>query len=283
LKISLRVRDKDKKREVKTIKKMNKEINRTGTASTKIFDNRSLESDYSTLIPLLKEGLRVLDIGCGTGAISKGIAEKVGENGLVIGIDNTKHFIDSGKESYKSVTNLTLIHADLFAFDPKEKFDLIVAARVLQWLNNPKDALKKMVSMLKPNGYISILDYNHTALEWQPKPPKSMQTFYQTFLKWRADAGMNNQIAEDLPDYFKELGFNSIDVLNATEIYKKGAANFLSKIGIWSKVAGSRQMVEEGYLTDELRLKAIDDYNNWIETDAQYMVMSLKEVRGKIN
>jgi ubiquinone/menaquinone biosynthesis C-methylase UbiE len=261
---------------------MNKEINREGTASTTIFDNRSLESDYATLMPLLTDGLRVLDIGCGTGAISKGIAEKVGKNGYVVGIDNTKKFIDSGKESYKDVANLALFHADLFTFEADEKFDLIVAARVLQWLNNPKEALKKMITLLKPNGYISILDYNHTALEWQPKPPESIQLFYQTFLKWRADAGMNNQIAEDLPDYFKELGFKSIEVLNANEIYKKSNANFLSKISIWSKVAESRQMVEEGYLTDDLRLKAMKEYNHWIETDAESMVMVLKEVRGKI-
>jgi hypothetical protein len=39
-------------------------------------------------------------------------------------------------------------------------------------------------------------------------------------------------------------------------------------------------MVEEGYITDDDRLKAIEDYNKWIESDAQLMVMKLKEVRG---
>jgi hypothetical protein len=109
-----------------------------------------------------------------------------------------------------------------------------------------------------------------------------MQHFYQTFLQWRADAGMNNQIAEDLPAYFKETGFHSIEVFSADEVYKKGEPNFLAKIGIWSKVAGSRQMVEEGYLKEEDRLQAIEEYNHWIETDAELMTMKLKEVRGRI-
>jgi ubiquinone/menaquinone biosynthesis C-methylase UbiE len=261
---------------------MNKHIERDGQTTTKIFDNRSLQSDYATLIPLLRNGLKVLDVGCGTGAISKGIAQMVSPNGHVTGIDNTEAFIKSGKESYYVVPNLELIHADLFTYEPEEKFDLIVAARVLQWLSNPKEALLKFKSMLKPHGQVSVLDYNHTALEWEPEPPKSMQHFYQTFLQWRADAGMNNQIAEDLPAYFKETGFHSIEVFNADEVYKKGEPNFLLKIGIWSKVAASRQMVEEGYLEEEDRLQAIEEYNHWIETDAELMTMKLKEVRGRI-
>jgi ubiquinone/menaquinone biosynthesis C-methylase UbiE len=112
----------------------------------------------------LGPGLRVLDVGCGTGAISKDIAAQVGDTGHVTGIDNTEYFIQSGKETYADVKNLDLIYTDLFAYEPEEKFDLIVAARVLQWLNNPVEALKKMYSLLKPGGMVSILDYNHEAL-----------------------------------------------------------------------------------------------------------------------
>jgi ubiquinone/menaquinone biosynthesis C-methylase UbiE len=262
--------------------KINKVIKRDGQNATKIFDDRSVESDYATLVPILKEGLRVLDVGCGTGAISKGIAHYVGKTGHVVGIDNTEHFIQSGKESYGSITNLELIHADMFEFEPAGKFDLIVSARVLQWLNNPKEALKKLKSMLKPNGQVSILDYDHTELEWKPDPPESMLNFYKTFLKWRADAGMNNRIANDIAAYFEETGFHSIEVLNANEVYEKGDHNFSSKLGIWSKVAGLMQMVEEGYLKDQDRLQAIEEYDHWIETDAEVMIMKLNEVRGKI-
>ncbi|WP_281227647.1 class I SAM-dependent methyltransferase [Flavobacterium aquiphilum] len=124
--------------------KENKHIQRESQQSTKIFDDRSLTNDYRNLSSILKPGMKVLDVGCGTGAISKDIANIVGENGKVTGIDNTEGFILSGKESYQNITNLELIHVDLFDFNPEEKFDLIVSARVLQWLSNPKEALLKM-------------------------------------------------------------------------------------------------------------------------------------------
>ncbi|TWR29277.1 methyltransferase domain-containing protein [Mucilaginibacter pallidiroseus] len=260
-----------------------KHIQREGEGTAKLFDDRSLEADYATLLPLLQQGWRVLDVGCGTGAISAGIAERVGAAGHVTGIDNTAYFIDSGKQTYADVSNLELHHADLFAFDPSEKFDLIVTARVLQWLNDPLAAIIKLRSMLKPGGILSVLDYNHELLEWQPEPPASMRQFYATFLRWRAEAGMDNLMADDLPGLFADAGLSSIEILEANEAYKKGEANFSKKVGIWSSVAQSIQMVEEGYISDADRLLAIDEYNKWIETDAQLMVMKLKEVRGTNN
>lgn len=261
--------------------KANKHIQRDGEAN-KIFDNRSLANDYKHLASILKPGMKVLDVGCGTGSISKDIAVIIGENGKITGIDNTESFVISGKESYKKVLNLELIHVDLFDFNPEEKFDLIVSARTLQWLSNPKEALIKMKSLLKANGQISILDYDHTNLNWNPLPPESMQEFYNVFLKWRQDAGMNNRIAEDLPDLLAEAGFHSVETINSDEFYTQEREDYKSKIGIWSKVAGSLQMVEEGYLENDLRLKAIEEYNHWLETEAISMTMKLNEVRGKI-
>lgn len=260
---------------------MNKTIHRDPVNATRIFDDRTVEADYTTLIPILKPGLQVLDVGCGTGAISAGIARYVGPAGRVVGIDNTGSFIDSGKETYGEVVNLDLINADLFDWNPDEKFDLIVSARVLQWLKNPKDALIKMKSLLGPGGVVSILDYNHSAIQWQPQPPQSMLTFYDAFLRWREDAGMNNQIADDLPEYFSEAGFRSIEVINADEVYRKGSDNFATRAGIWSKVAAMKQISDEGWIGDELRMQAIEDYDHWIETAAEAMTMKLKEVRGR--
>ena len=144
---------------------------------------------------------------------------------------------------------------------------------------------KQIKGLLKPNGIVSILDYNHTKLEWYPSPPESMQKFYIAFLNWRSNAGMNNQLAMDLPSYFKDLGFTSIETINANECYKKQDLNFISRIGIWKTVAETRgkQLVKDGYIDEQERLETIEEYSSWIESEAQEMTMNLSETRGTIS
>lgn len=260
---------------------MNKTIHRDTETSTSIFDHRSLERDYATLVPLLSKGLRVLDVGCGTGAISKDIARRVGPNGAVLGIDNTEAFVMSGRQTYGDVTNLQLICSDLFTFRPAEQFDLVVAARVLQWISDIPRAMDVLRSFLKPGGILSVLDYNHEILEWQPEPPQSMRKFYHAFLSWRAHAGMDNCVAENLPDYFKQAGFQSVEVYNADEVYTKGQPDFIERMGIWSKVAGLKQIVDEGFIDEEGQTKAVSEYDYWIRSGATSMTMHLKEIRSR--
>ena len=137
-----------------------------------------------------------------------------------------------------------------------------------------------MKSILKHKGVISILDYNHENIEWNPAPPKSMLQFYDTFLKWRQEAGMDNRIADNLAEYFSEVGLKNISVNNSNEYYDRKNEKYKAKVGIWAKVAGSSQMVKEGYLDNDLRLKAIDEYEEWVENTAVSMIMKLNEVRG---
>ncbi len=176
--------------------------------SVKIFDDRNVSSDYRSIVPHLKHGQRVLDVGCGTGAITAGIAALVGESGSVVGIDNTAKFIENGQQKFHAVQHMSLICSDLFDYHSEEPFDIIVSARTFQWLQKPFSAAQKLISLLKPGGMLSILDYDHTDLEWQPQPPVSMQKVYDGFLAWRRDAGMDNRIAKNSEGNLPTVGLD---------------------------------------------------------------------------
>lgn len=262
--------------------KQNKIVKRDSKEGSEVYNNRSLEVDYRTLKPLLRKDIIVLDVGCGTGAISKDVAGIIGNGGKIIGIDKDANFIENGISNYGHIQNLELISTDIFDFNTEQKFDLIISARMLQWLSNPKEALLKMKSLLNSNGVISVLDYNHKKIQWNPNPPQSMIEFYEAFLKWRENAGMNNEIADYLPSLFQAIGLKNIQTFDSNEHYTRERKDFKSKVGIWSKVAGLEQISEEGYIEDSQRLNAVKEYDSWVETEAISMTMNLSETRGEI-
>ena len=84
-----------------------------------------------------------------------------------------------------------------------------------------------------------------------------MQEFYDHWLRWRKESGMNNRMAEDLPNIFQQVGFKNIEIRESNEFYSTERSNFADKLRIWNKVASSTQLVKEGFISDALRLQII--------------------------
>jgi len=247
-----------------------------------ILNSRTLASAHRRLMDLLQPGMTVLDIGCGTGAITNGIAKLVGSHGKVVGIDSNIQLIEEAKQKWCDLANLTFEVGDIYNLNDKDQFDIVTCSRVLQWLSSPKTAVRSMINAVKEGGQLVILDYNHEKIEWQPKPPESMQRFYNLFLKWRRDAGMDNHIADHLETIFQEYGLNQIHVSPQHEESKRSNIDFESKVGIWADVAASRghQLVQEHYLSEQTRLMAETEYRRWVSEEAIYMKMYLLAVSG---
>ena len=252
----------------------------TGTHS--VLDRRTLEKDNANLLRVVKEGRVVLDVGCGSGSITKGIAELVGPGGHVVGIDVSDQLISHAQDNFRAIKNLHFEVADISNYSYKNKFDVITSARVLQWVANPPEILRKMKALLKPGGCISILDYNHEKILFTPDVPPIVKKFYSAFLTWRNDAGMDNAIADHLKDMFEDLGMRSIMVEDQSEISQSGNDTFIEEIVIWKKVAETRgkQLVADGYLTEADRQSAIHEYQQWMDNEARHMKLYLKAVTG---
>lgn len=247
-----------------------------------ILNARSLETGHRRLAEWLKPGLTVLDVGCGTGAITRGIAEAVGPHGRVLGIDINARLIEEARRLHGDVAALTFDVHDVHHLPFHGTFDLVTAARVLQWLSDPLDALSMMAGATKPRGRIVVLDYNHEKIAWMPDPPNSMRTFYATFLRWRADAGMDNAIGDHLAEMFAHVGIVDTAVTTQHERTQRGNPDFHTRIGIWADVAASRghQMTADGVITERQRAAAEADYREWIRDRAECQSLYLIATDG---
>jgi ubiquinone/menaquinone biosynthesis C-methylase UbiE len=247
-----------------------------------ILNTRSLQGAHKRLAELLSPGMAVLDVGCGTGAITRGIAEAAAPNGRVIGLDTNEHLIEEARRLHGDVPGLTFEVANVYALPYQDEFDIVTAARVLQWLADPIMALRKMTAAARPGGRIVVLDYNHEKVVWNPVPPPAMQSFYAAFLHWRAEAGMDNAIADHLAGLYAGIGLHDIHQTVQHEVTNCGDAGFDTRIGIWASVAQIRgpQMVDDGFIAEVYRRAAEYDYREWAQTEAQRQTLYLLCVEG---
>lgn len=92
---------------------------------------------------------RVLDYGCGSGYGSFSMS-KVAEH--VVAVDVSKEAVEFAKGKYKAQNLEYNLTSDL----RNEKFDVITSFQVIEHVSNDKEYVRKLKSLLKPNGYLLI-------------------------------------------------------------------------------------------------------------------------------
>ncbi|MCM3677228.1 methyltransferase domain-containing protein [Peribacillus simplex] len=249
---------------------------------TNVLDSRTLTNSHKRLAEIITEGMAILDIGCGTGAITRGIAEAVGPNGRVVGMDSNPTLIQKARQSYGEIPGLSFETGDIYNLPYEQQFDIVTCSRVLIWLSDPLKGLKMMTSAAKIGGRILIADYNHEKISWNPLPPSSMLNFYAAYLKWRTEAGMDNTIADNLPGLFRKVGIEDITITPLHEVTNRRDPDFQTRIGIWADTASSRgvQMARDGFICEQDYVSAENDYREWMMREAESLTMYMLAVEG---
>lgn len=98
----------------------------------------------------------VLDVPCGTGAISIPILDRAKKLTMV---DVSSNMITIASENIpeNQIQKTNIIHADFFDLDlPKHSYDLIICLGLLAHVNSPEKLLNKIISLLKPGGMLIL-------------------------------------------------------------------------------------------------------------------------------
>jgi ubiquinone/menaquinone biosynthesis C-methylase UbiE len=121
---------------------------------------RSATNEGAFFLPHLRPGMRLLDIGCGPGSISLGLAEAVAP-GEVIGIDAQPTQVERARAlaAERGVTNATFEVADAYKLPfPENSFDAAFAHVIVMHLTDPVRALAEVHRVLRPGGVIGVRD-----------------------------------------------------------------------------------------------------------------------------
>lgn len=185
----------------------------------------------------LKPGMSCLDVGAGPGAVMRLMADRVGPEGRVTGIEidgalGAQVLADlraQGGAGFEFVT------ADVRELDqvPGGPFDLTYCRLFLMHMPDPVAVLEKMLLWTKPGGTVAAQEFDFGAIAVEPLCPP-MAEFNRLFEGVFRGHGRNLRAGRQLPAQFEAAGLGLPDGTNAE-------AKFLPLSGIAQMLIGVYQ------------------------------------------
>ncbi len=134
---------------------------------------RTAANSAAYLLPHLRPGLDLLDVGCGPGTITADLAALVSP-GRVVGLDREESPLAGARAeaAARGLDNAAYVVGDVYALDfPDGSFDVVHAHQVLQHLTDPVAALREMARVVRPGGLVAVRDSDYAAMTWHPANP----------------------------------------------------------------------------------------------------------------
>jgi ubiquinone/menaquinone biosynthesis C-methylase UbiE len=157
---------------------------------------------------------RVLDIGCGSGSMSRLIAGSFPQ-AEVVGVDLREQYLDFARARARDegIRNLTFRHGDVFALPfPDASFDVVWSKYLLQWLREPKSALAEMKRVTKPGGFVVSCDYVGFGIDHCPIAPD-----FERQLREVMSTLVHVNIGRQVAPFMISLGFRDVHVEMETD------------------------------------------------------------------
>lgn len=127
-----------------------------------------LESDLHELVPFLQHDHKctILDVGCGTAEIAYLLASK---NTDMVLSDISANMLQQARDVFHDAlpeVPASFIHASIQELPGKieRRFDLVLCHAVLEWMENPRDAIELLFNFVEPGGYLSLMFFNRNSL-----------------------------------------------------------------------------------------------------------------------
>jgi SAM-dependent methyltransferase len=174
---------------------------------------RTAENSAAYLLPHLKPGLSLLDIGCGPGTITADLAELVAP-GEVVAADITPEALAVARRTIKA-PNVSFAEADVLALDfPDGSFDIVHAHQVLQHVGDPVRALREMKRVCRPGGLVAARDGDYSGFAWYPE--KGLKEWLDLYRRIARGNGGEPDAGRRLLNWARAAGFTEVAATSST-------------------------------------------------------------------
>jgi ubiquinone/menaquinone biosynthesis C-methylase UbiE len=236
-------------------------------------EQRRASVQASFLIPHLRPGMRLLDCGCGAGAITVGLAEIVAP-GEVVGVDQDTQQIELARQraADQGISNLTFESANVYTLPfPDASFDAVYSNAVFEHLADPAAALREFKRVVKVGGVVGVrcsAGGDITA----PADPLLERGFDYVKRLYQHNGG-DISCGSRLRPLFHEAGLSRIEAGASYECYAT-----LEKTRQWANMVArvyegrvGQQMIEIGLTNKEELAEIVDASTRWGEDPGAFL------------
>jgi SAM-dependent methyltransferase len=204
---------------------------------------------------------RTLEVGCGNGSISAWLAEQMPPGGRVVAVD-----LDLSLTS--AAAGVEFRQADILAgpVQPAD-FDLVTCRAVLHHVGDVRTAVTNMVASARPGAGLVVIEPDF--LPASVAEPAEIRQFWQGWLAWSRDQGIDYFVGRRLPRLLTDAGLIDVEAAAETAVYSGGSlwAAYWQQtvVELRGRLEGSGQLT--GGLVEKF-LARCDDPDWWTQTIA---------------
>ncbi len=194
----------------------------------------------------LKPGMRVADIGCGSGKTSLYLKQLVGREGEVIGVDGSPERV-SYAQDHHGETGISFVRRDIFGgLEDLGPFDFIWVRFFLEYHKSSSFTIVESLSRaLNRKGILCLIDLDHNSLNHFDLPERLEKAIYGCARKLEERGDFDPYAGRKLYSYLYDLQFAEIDVrvdahhLIFGKLKSADEFNWITKIAVAGKNSGS--------------------------------------------